>query len=84
MLPGPWWHYLWAWVPLQTAVGYCVYRLVTVPGTNLLEAFVIWSFSTIVLRISVSVVLLNDPVSRGTWAALGLVIMARVAQNTWR
>jgi hypothetical protein len=84
VLQGPWWHYLWAWVPLQVAVGYCVYRLVSAPGATLLDAFIVWTFSTIALRIAVTVFLLNDPVRPGTWAALCLVIMARVTQTWWR
>lgn len=84
VLPGSWWDYVWAWVPLQCAIGYCVYRLVTTPGTSLVDAFVVWTFSTIVLRVIVTIGLLGDPVKPGTWAALGLVFLARIAQVTWR
>lgn len=84
VLPGSWWSYLWAWIPLQVGVGYCVYRLVTAPGTSLLDAFVVWTFSTIVLRIIVSVALLHDKVPNGTWAALALIVVARIAQVSWK
>lgn len=83
-LPGPWWHYLWIWVPLQTFIGYCVYRLVTTPGTTLLDAFIVWTFATVLLRVGVSVALLGETVSRGAWAALALVVLARVVQTAWR
>lgn len=84
VLPGSWWSYVWAWIPLQCAIGYTVYRLVTTPGATLLDAFVVWTFSTIILRIGVSVFLLHDKVPPGTWAALVLVVTARIAQGVWR
>lgn len=80
-LPGPWWHHLWLWTPMQLAIGYSVYRLVTIPHTSLLDAFVVFAFSTTALRVFVTVAILGDPVKSGTWVALGLLIMARIAQN---
>lgn len=80
---GPWWHYLWAWVPIQLTIGYCIYRLVTTPGTTLLDAFVVWAFSTTAMRVFVSVLVLHDDVKPGTWFALGLLVMARIAQSYW-
>lgn len=82
-LPGPWWHYLWAWVPIQLAIGYSIYRLVTIPQTPLLDAFVVWAFSTTFMRVLVTVLLLHDSVKGGTWFALGLLVMARIAQTFW-
>lgn len=80
---GPWWHYLWLWTPMQLAIGYSVYRLVSVPQTSLLDAFVVFAFSTTALRVFVTVAVLGDPVKGGTWFALGLLIMARIAQSFW-
>ncbi len=80
---GVWWHWLPVWTPLQLAIGYCVYRMVSVPNTTLLDAFVIWAFSTTAMRVFVTLVLLGDPVKGGTWFALGLLVMARVAQTFW-
>ena len=80
---GPWWKYLWLWTPLQLAIGYCVYRLVTIPQTSLLDAFVVFAFSTTALRVFVTVAVLGDPVKGGTWFALALLILARVAQTWW-
>lgn len=84
VLPNPWWHYLWLWIPLQTFIGYTVYRLVTLPNVSLIDAFIFWTFGTIAMRVFVSLVLLDDVVKPGTWVALGLVIAARVAQHFWR
>lgn len=79
----PWWHLLPLWIPIQLAIGYCIYRLVTIPNTTLLDAFVIWAFSTTFMRVFVSVVMLGDSIKGGTWFALGLLFMARVAQTFW-
>ena len=83
-LPGTWWHYLWAWVPLQTFIGYCVYRLVNTPGTSLIDAFIVWTFATVFLRLAASVWLLGETLRPGVAAALALVLVARVVQVTWR
>lgn len=80
---GPWWHHLWLWTPMQLAIGYSVYRLVTIPQTSLLDAFVVFAFSTTALRVFVTVVVLGDPVKGGTWFALALLILARIAQTWW-
>lgn len=83
VLPGPWWTHLWLWVPMQVTIGYCIYRLVTIPNTSLLDAFVVWAFSTTAMRVFVTVVLLGDHVRQGTWIAFGLVVLAKVAQSWW-
>jgi len=83
-LPDPWWNYLWLWVPMQTAIGYCIYRLVTQPGVPLIGALVMWSFAVIGTRVCVCVFLLRDKVPGGTWAALALVAAARLVQSIWR
>jgi hypothetical protein len=80
---GPWSSHLYLWVPLQMAIGYCVFRLVTIPHTSLLDAFIVFAFSTTALRVFLTVAVLGDPVKGGTWFALALVIMARIAQTTW-
>lgn len=82
-LTGAWWAYLYLWVPLQLTIGYSIYRLVTIPQTTLLDAFVVWAFSTTFMRVFVSVVVLHDTVKGGTWFALGLLVMARIAQTYW-
>lgn len=82
-IPGPWYAHVYIWLPLQLSLSYCIWRLVTIPHTSLLDAFVVWAFSTTALRVFVSVVLLGDAIKGGTWFALGLVTMARVAQTFW-
>lgn len=82
-LHGPWYMHLYLWIPLQMSIGYCIYRLVTIPNTALMDSFAIWAFSTIFMRVLVSVFFLHDKVKGGTWFALGLIIMARVAQAFW-
>lgn len=83
IIDDSWWKYLWAWVPIQLAIGYCIYRLVNVPNSSLLDAFVVWAFSTTAMRVVVSTVFLGDTVKGGTWFALGLLVMARIAQSFW-
>ena len=82
-LPGPWHHYLYLWVPLQLTIGYSIYRLVSIPNTALMDAFVVWAFSTTFMRVFISLLILRDTVKGGTWFALGLLLMARVAQTFW-
>lgn len=79
----PWWHGLWMWVPIQLAIGYCIFRLVSVPQTTLLDAFVVWAFSTTAMRVGVSALILGETVKGGTLYALGLLVMARIAQGFW-
>jgi type IV secretory pathway VirB6-like protein len=79
----PWWHGLPMWIPLQMAIGYCIFKLVSTPGNTLLDSFVIWAFSTTFLRVLVSVVILGETVKGGTWFALGLLIMANIAKTFW-
>lgn len=83
-LPGNWLRYIWLWTPMQLLTGYCIYRLVTVPGTPLVGALILWSFATIGVRIIVSAFVLHDKIPPGTWAALGLLVIARIVQSTWR
>lgn len=82
-LPGSWGRYLWLWIPMQLAIGYGICHLVRTPGVPLVGALIMWSFAVIGLRIFVSTVLLHDHVAPGTWCALGLLILARIAQSTW-
>lgn len=82
-ISGPWWHYLYLWLPIQLTIGYSIYRLVTVPQTTLLDAFVVWAFSTTFMRVLLSTLVLHDSIKPGTWFALGLIIMARIAQVFW-
>jgi len=82
-LPGPWWHYLWIWTPFQLMIGYSIYKLVTLQSGSLLDAFIVWAFSTTAMRVAITVLVLRDQVKGGTWFALGLLVMARIAQSFW-
>jgi len=83
VLPGSWLSHIYLWVPLQLSIGYCIYRLVNSPGNSLLDAFVVWAFSTTVMRVIVTVCFLKQDVAGGTWFALCLLVMARIAQTFW-
>lgn len=83
-LHGGWWGNLHYYLPLQLAVSYCIYRMVTEPGTSLLEAFVVWAVSTSIARVILSVFILHDDIKTGTWVALSLVILAKLSQSFWR
>ncbi|HZC81141.1 MAG TPA: hypothetical protein VE222_05390, partial [Nitrospiraceae bacterium] len=61
-LSGSWLSHIYLWLPLQLSIGYCIYRLVTIPNTTLMDAFVIWALSTIAMRVFVTVAVLHDPV----------------------
>jgi len=82
-LEGGWFENLWIYAPISLSISYCIYRLVTIPQTTLLDAFVVWAFSTTLLRVFVSVMILGDPIKGGTWVALGLLLAARFAQTFW-
>jgi hypothetical protein len=81
---GGWLANLHYYLPLQMAVSYCVYRLVTEPDTSLVEAFVAWAVCTTIGRVILSTLVLHDDIKAGTWFALGLILMAKVAQSFWR
>lgn len=85
ILPAPWsncWHFA-LFVLWQTLIGICVYKIVTTPHTSLIAAFIVWACATILLRVVVTLIL-KDPVTPGTWAALALLVMARIVQHYWR
>jgi hypothetical protein len=70
---------------MQLFIGYAVYRLVTVPGVPLIGAFVTWSACTLAIRVGVvdfsSSTTASPP---GTWVAVGLLILAKIAQQVWK
>ena len=83
-LPGPFWSFWWAVIPANVLISYTVYKLVTTPGATLIDAFIVWSFSTICLRVVVTIFFLNDTVHTGTWMALAFLLAARLTQTFWR
>lgn len=82
-LEGPWHEHWYIFVPIAICINYAVCQLVRQPGTTLLDAFIVFALATTATRVLVSVVVLGDPVKGGTWFALALLLMARVAQTMW-
>lgn len=82
-LPGPWIAYWYLWTPIALTISYSICQLVRIPQTSLLDAFVVWAFSTTAMRVFVTVVFLQDGVKAGTWFALALLVLARIAQAYW-
>lgn len=80
---GGWLKYIWIWIPFQLAIGFFIYKLVNVPNTTLLDAFIVWAFATTFMRVLMTVFILGDPVKGGTWFALALLVLANVAKTFW-
>lgn len=78
------WSLWWAVIPANVLISWTVFKLVTTPGASLIDAFIVWSFSTVTLRVVITMFLLDDVIRPGTWAALMLLIAARCAQQFWR
>lgn len=57
-----------------------LYLLLTESG-SLLGAFILFSACNLLLRISVVLVYLREPVSRGTWIAMILLMLAQVSKR---
>lgn len=79
----PWYYNLWIWAPLQLCIGYCIYRLVNIPGMSILEAFVVFAFCTSLLRIVLSAFILKQDISTGAWVAFGLIVLANIIKTFW-
>lgn len=84
VLPGSYWQNWWVYFPLGVLINYMVYKIVITPATSLIDALIVFTFSTAVCRVIVSVAVLGDDIRAGTWAALVLVIIARIVQVVWR
>lgn len=81
---GAYWYELWwAIIPCQALISYSIWRLVTTPGQSLIDAFVVFALATTSLRVFLTVAVFHDKVGNGTWFALALLILARVAQTSW-
>lgn len=81
-LSGGWVSQLPIILPVQLIISYAIYRLVTMPNTSLLDAFIVFAFFTTTLRVLATVLILDETVRLGTWVALGFVVLAKVAQAT--
>jgi hypothetical protein len=83
-MPGPWSRHLWLWLPLTLGISLCVHHIVNTPGVSLLGSFIIWTATTLILRTIVCVFILHDTVTPGTWAAIVLLVIARIIQQVWK
>lgn len=83
-LEGPWHSYWYIFIPAACFINYAVCQLVRQPGLNLIDAFIVFAFSTMLSRALLSVFVLGDHVGPGTWFALALLLMARIAQVGWK
>lgn len=83
-LGGSYWSHLYLWIPAGIVVGYGVHALVTVPNTSLMAAFITWTCTTLIARTLVTVFILHDRVTPGTWCAVGLLVTARILQQVWK
>ena len=73
----------WLFVPLALLANWTIYRLVhSVP--TLLDAFIVFSFMTMLLRIGSTTLILRQPVPCGTWVATALIVLAKLTQSVWR
>jgi multidrug transporter EmrE-like cation transporter len=64
-------------------VNYAVYRVLR-GSENLLTGFIVWSMASVASRTFVSLVLLRERVSKGSWAAFALLLAAQVVKKLWR
>lgn len=79
-----------SWLSLLPVIGvpallinFCVYQSIK-HSTSLLGAFIAFSFTTLTLRLLSSLLVLHDPISKGTWAAFGLMVIAQVLKTFWK
>jgi hypothetical protein len=80
VLPGSYWQYAYIYIPHQVLLGYTLFRLIRTPRMSLVGVLVLFSMVTAITRATLSVFVLGDHVGRGTWIALGLVVLARIVQ----
>jgi hypothetical protein len=75
----------WSWdvlpyTALSLIIPYCVFRMVKA-SPNLIVALVVFSFSTVFLRVIVTLTIQRQQVTPGTWAALGLLLLSQFARR---
>jgi biotin transporter BioY len=75
--------YRLAYVPQALLTNWLIYRLIRSSPT-ILDALVLFSMGTMVLRIGATLCVLRQTVSPGTWCAVGLVTLANVVRVTWK
>lgn len=75
------WPVLLFTAPLAIAVNYGVFHLLRF-GPSLISSLAVFSIATLLVRVTYSVGV-HQPVGYGTWAAVGLIVVAGVLRHIW-
>ena len=73
---------LWFAIPVQTVMSYFLFRLIHASG-GILEAFVLFSATTLTLRLAIRLVSTQE-ISASLWVAYGLIVVAQVVKYGWK
>lgn len=74
-------HHLWPGPVLGIFINYVMWRLLQTE--SLVSATILFSWSTLTLRVLSTAAITNDVVSPGTWLAVGLMSLAMVSRMAW-
>jgi len=80
--PWTWIHWVIA-APLNVALAVLIFLLVT-RAEAFVQAMVLFGLSALLARIVSVMVVLHEPVTKGTIAALVLLVIAAVVRGTWK
>lgn len=80
---GGYWPRAWLFVPWGCVTNWLIYKLVT-SSPSLLDALVVFSMSTLSLRILFSVFWLRQDIAPGTWVGVALIFTANIIRHVWR
>lgn len=69
---------LWFAIPVQTVMSYFLFRLIHASG-GILEAFVLFSATTLTLRLAIRLVSTQE-ISATLWASYGLIVLAQIVK----
>ena len=70
---------VWWCLALQPVIAYSIFRMVKM-SPSIVSAIVAFSMATLALRVIVSLGL-GQPVTRGQWAAVCLILLAQIARR---
>ena len=70
---------VWWCVALQPVIAYSIFRMVKM-SPSIVSAIVAFSMATLALRVIVSICL-GQPVTRGQWLAVCLIMLAQIARR---
>lgn len=73
------WSVAWATIPLAAAVNYGVFMMLR-GAPSLISALAVFSIATLMGRVGYSVAA-QQSIGGGTWAAMGLLVMAGVLRH---